>query len=220
MEKLYDLKELFPFIEDIEINELNINYVKKSIPKGETIFHEGDACEGIPFVIKGCVRVSKIGKNGKEMSVYRVNAGETCILSVTSVLSKSTYPLTAIAEEDVEAVIVPCDEFKILMTASLNFQEYIYKTIISRFQEVINIIDEIIFHSIDERIIKFLLKNTKYNGDIIEITHDKIAVEIGTAREVVSRLLKEMERNNWIQLARGKVIVKKRNILEQQIKEL
>lgn len=220
MEQLYDLKELFPFIEDIVVNELNINYVKKMILKGETIFNEGDVCEGVPFVIKGCVRVSKFGKNGKEMSVYRVNAGETCILSVTSVLSKSAYPLTAIAEEDVEAVIIPCDEFKLLMTASLNFQKYIYKTIIFRFQEVINIIDEIIFHSIDERVIKFLLKNTKNNGDIIEITHDKIAVEIGTAREVVSRILKEMERNNWIQLARGKVIVKKRNIIEQQIKEL
>ncbi|NLY79454.1 MAG: Crp/Fnr family transcriptional regulator [Lysinibacillus sp.] len=219
MEQLYNLKGLFPFIEDISVNGLNVNYVKKVIPKGETIFHEGDRCEGVPFVIKGCVRVSKFGKNGKEMSVYRVNSGDTCILSVTSVLSNSTYPLTAIAEEDVEAVIVPCDDFKLIMTASLNFQEYIYKTIICRFQEVINIIDEIIFHSIDERIAKFLLKNTKNSGDVIEITHDKIAVEIGTAREVVSRLLKEMERNGWIKLARGKVIVKKRDQLKLQIKE-
>lgn len=79
MEQLKNYKELFPFIEDLRRNELIINYVQKKFPKGETIFHEGDRCAGVPFVMRGCIRVSKIGKNGKEISVYRVNPGETYV---------------------------------------------------------------------------------------------------------------------------------------------
>lgn len=220
MEQLKEYESLFPFIEELIVNEFNINYAKKSLPKGVAIFHEGDSCEGVPFVVKGCIRVSKIGKNGKEMSVYRVNAGETCILSVMSILTNEPYPLTAIVEEDAEAFIIPYEEFKKLMGASSDFQDYIYKTIMYRFQEVIKVMDEVIFHSTDERIIKFLLKYTENDGDMIEATHVKIAMEIGTAREVVSRLLKEMERKGWVHLSRGKVFVIKRTELVKKLEKL
>lgn len=220
MEQLKSYKELFPFIEEISVNELDIHYVKKKFRKGETIFNEGDSCAGVPFVAKGCIRVSKIGKNGKEMSVYRIHAGETCILTITSIFSNEPYPLTAIVEEDAEAIIIPYEDFKLFMDTSRNFQEYIYKIISHRFLEVIQVIDEVIFQSIDERLIKLLLKYTKNDGNRIEMTHNKIAVEIGTAREVVSRLLKDMEKKGWIQLARGKIFVIKRDELEQFIKEI
>lgn len=215
--KPYESKHDFSLFDEIQLNDLNIPYIKKTIPKGEVIFHEGDVCEGIPIIIKGIVRVSKIGKNGKEMSVYRVLPGETCILSVASVLSNHIYPLTAIAEEDVEAYVYPCEQFKILMTVSTKVQDYVYKTIIRRFMGIIQMVDEIIFQSTDERIINFLLKSSKKDGDVIEITHDKLAVEIGTAREVVSRILKEMERKGYIQLARGKILILKRAILEEKM---
>jgi len=219
MEQLKSYKELFPFFEGISANEMKINYVKKKFPKGETIFHEGDSCAGVPFVTKGCIRVSKFGKNGKEMSVYRVNAGETCILTVSSILSNEPYPLTATVEKDAEAIILPYQDFKLLMEVNPHFQEYIYKTISLRFLEVIKIIDEVIFQSIDERLVKHLLRYTKNDGDLIETTHDKIATEIGTVREVVSRLLKEMERKGWIQLSRGKVTVVERSKLEELMKD-
>ena len=207
----------FSLFEEIHRNDLNIHYIKKSIPKGEVIFHEGDLYEGIPVIAKGIVRVSMVGKNGREMNMYRIFPGETCILSLTSVLSNQTYPLTAIAEEEVEAYIFPCDQFKLLMLTSSKVQDFICNTIIRRFMEVIQLMDEIIFRSTDERMINFLLKHTNKSGDLIEITHDKIALEIGTAREVVSRLLIEMERKGWVKVARGKVFVLKREILEEKI---
>lgn len=208
------LYELFPFFRNIDCDE---SFIKKTIPKGVKIFDEGDMCGGVPFILKGTVRVCKVGKTGKEMNIYRVSSGDTCILTVTCVLSNSPYPLTAIAEEEVETVIVPYEIFKNLMIISLPFQEYIYKLIITRYQELLTLIDETIFHSTDERIVRFLIKHTKKDGDVIETTHDKIGIEIGTAREVVSRFLKELERKNWIQLARGKIVVKNRTILEQRM---
>lgn len=218
MEQLKRYRELSPFFEVISASDFNINYVQKKFSEGETIFHEGERCAGVPFVIKGCIRISKIGKNGKEMTVYRVNAGETCILTVTSILSNQPYPLTAIVEEEAEAIIIPYLDFKLLMEANSNLQEYIYKTISQRFLEVIKIIDEVVFQSIDDRLAKFLLRYSQNEGDLIETTHDKIAAEIGTAREVVSRLLKEMERKGWIKLARGKVYVARRDKLEELLK--
>lgn len=210
------LYELFPFFKNVQefTNEM---LIYKSIPKGQTIFKEGDRCGGVPFILKGIVRVAKVGKNGKEMSIYRVASGDTCILTVTCVLSNSPYPLTAVAEEDVETVILPYELFKELMNVSFPFQEYVYKLIITRYQELLTLIDEIIFHSTDERIMNFLLQHSKQDGDVIETTHDKIATEIGTAREVVSRFLKELERKEWIQLARGRIVVKDRAILEQKL---
>lgn len=208
--------ELFPFFRNMtEVSEET--FITKNIPKGEKIFDEGDICGGVPFIVKGLVRVSKVGKTGKEMNIYRVASGETCILTVTCVLSNSPYPLTAVAEEDVEVVIVPYETFKHLMNISFPFQEYIYKLITTRFQELLTLIDEIIFHSTDERIIRFLINHSKESGDVIETTHDKIAIEIGTAREVVSRFLKELERKGWIQLARGKIVIKERAILLQKL---
>lgn len=208
------LYELFPFFKNIDFNQ---TFIIKTIPKGERIFDEGDLCGGVPFIIKGTVRVSKVGKTGKEMNIYRVAKGDTCILTVTCVLSNSPYPLTAVAEEDVETVIVPYDTFKQLMNTNFPFQEYIYKLIITRFQELLTLIDEIIFHSTDERIMRFLVKHTTEDGDVIETTHDKMAIEIGTAREVVSRFLKELERKDWVNLSRGKIVVKNRTFLEQKL---
>lgn len=208
-----EIFELFPFFPDMPREVL----VPKVIPKGEIIFNEGDHCGGVPFVIKGTVRISKIGKSGKEMNIYRVGKGETCILTVTSVLSSSPYPATAIVEDDIETIILPFDQFKQCMAISDDFRQFIYNLIIERFQEVLTLIDEIIFQRTDERIIRFLLKHTSNSGDTIEITHDKIAIELGTAREVVSRFLKEMEREGWIELVRGKVIVTKRSFLERKI---
>lgn len=207
------MNELFPFLK----NTPEDLFITKLIPKGETIFNEGDSCGGVPFVISGTVRVSKIGKNGKEMNIYRVEKGETCVLTVTSVLSGSLYPANAIAEDEVEVIILPFDQFKKYMAASANFQQYVYNLIIERFQEVLTLIDEIIFQRTDERIIRYLLKHTSQNGDFIETTHDKIAIELGTAREVVSRFLKEMEKEGWIQPTRGKVIVTNRSLLQQKI---
>lgn len=218
---MYILEELkvFPFFDKKQSECANVNYFKRTIPKGTIVFREGDECGGVPFVLKGMIRVSKIGKNGREIILYRLKSGDACILTIASVLSNIAYPATAIIEEDAEIVLLTVDQFKTLMARNLDLQHFVYKILSGRFLDIMTLIDEIIFSKIDERLIKFLLEKTQKNGDIIEMTHDEIAIELGTAREVISRVMKGLEREGYIHLLRGKVRITGREVLEGNLSE-
>jgi len=196
------------------------SYPKISIPKGVMVFTEGDICDGIPYILKGEIRVTKIGRNGRELTLYHVKQNETCVLATTSVLSNTTYPANAIVDEDVEALLIPIQDFKNEMIYNNELQKFVYNTILNRYLEVITFVDEVILHSIDERVLKYLLKNSTQNHDIIKITHDRLASELGSVREVISRILKEFEQIGAISLARGKIIIINRGIIEQKMKLL
>lgn len=111
---------LFPFLKD------NSLFVSKRIPKGTVIFDEGDQCGGIAFVLNGSIRVSKVGKNGREVVLYRVCRGDSCILTIASVLSNISYPATAIVEEDVEVILIPVQQFKMQMAINFELQQFTY----------------------------------------------------------------------------------------------
>lgn len=215
-----NIYELFPFF--LELKEDNSEeplYVAKKIAKRTKVFDEGTSCGSVAFVLKGTIRVSKIGRNGREVILYRVRSGDSCILTISSVLSNISYPATATVEEDAEVVLVTVQQFKTYMEKSAKLQQYTYKLLAERFIEVMTLVDEIIFRKIDERLIEFLLSKTKGNGDIIEMTHDEIAIELGTAREVVSRIIKGLEREGYIQLSRGKVRVVRMALLAAKLSE-
>lgn len=134
-------------------------------------------------------------ENGKEVNVYRVCRGKSCVLTISSVLSHSPFLATAIVEEDTEAMIVPKDTFATMM----------------------QMIEHIVFEKMDNRLIEFLFDRCKKNKtNMIEMTHEHIAIEFGTAREVVSRILKQLERERYVQLARGKAkIVDKERLCDK-----
>lgn len=209
---------LFSFLEKIETDSEQ-KLITKIIPKGTKVFDEGDACGGVPFIIKGAIRVSKIGKNGREIILYRLKRGDACILTITSVLSNIAYPAIAVVEEEAEVVLLTVSQFKKAMACSTDFQHFVYKLLSDRFLDIMTLIDEIIFRKVDERLIEFLLTNSNKNGDIIEMTHDDIAVELGTAREVISRLIKNLEKEGFIQLSRGKIRVVSRQALAEKMSE-
>lgn len=196
------------------------NYPKIKIPKGVMVYTEGDLCDGIPYILKGAIRVTKIGRNGRELTLYHVKQDETCILAATTVLLNTTYPANAIVDEDVEALLIPTQEFKDQMIYNNDLKKFVYSTILERYFEIISFVDEVILHSTDERILKFLLKNSTKNNDIIKITHDRIASELGSVREVISRVLKYFEQIGAITLCRGKIKIVNREILEQKMKDL
>lgn len=204
---------LFPFLKDHSL------FVSKRIPKGTVIFDEGDQCGGIAFVLNGSIRVSKVGKNGREVVLYRVCRGDSCILTIASVLSNISYPATAIVEEDVEVILIPVQQFKMQMAINFELQQFTYKLISERFLEVMTLIDEIIFRRIDERLIEFLLKQASKDGDIIEMTHEELAIQLGTAREVISRIMKGLERDGYIQLSRGKVRIMNHSNLKERLSD-
>ncbi len=174
-------------------------------------------CEHVAFIVSGVIRVAKIGENGKEVNLYRVCRGESCVLTISSVLSHSPFPATAIVEEDAEVLIVRKDTFAKMMTTNVELQTFVYDMVMNRFMAMMQMIEHIVFEKMDKRMIEFLLtrcKNSKANT--IEMTHEHIAVELGTAREVVSRILKQFEREGYIQLARGKIkIVDKKGLYDK-----
>ncbi|WP_017755535.1 Crp/Fnr family transcriptional regulator [Calidifontibacillus oryziterrae] len=222
MEKIYttSIFKLFPFFKDIRFeNDVESLFVTKVYPKGTKVFDEGDHCGGVAFLLSGRIRVSKIGKNGREVILYRIKRGDTCILTISSVLSGITYPATATVEEEVEVVILTVKQFKALLARNSELQQFVYRLLSERFLEVVTLMDEIIFRKTDDRLIEFLLSHTQENGDIIEKTHDEIATELGTAREVVSRIMKSLERNGFIQISRGRVRITNRLLLAEKLSE-
>ncbi len=204
--------QFFPFFESP-----TIAFIQKAIPKDTVIFNEGDECGTVAFLLSGSIRISKIGKNGREIVLYRLGSGDSCILTISSVLANISYPATAVVEEDAEAILLSIQQFKELMTINPEFQQYIYKLLAARLLEVMTLVDEIVFHKMDERLIEYLLRHSKNDEDIIEITHEELASQLGSVREVISRLLKGFERDGLIQLSRGKVKIMHRSGLEEKL---
>ncbi|MBO2535767.1 Crp/Fnr family transcriptional regulator [Rummeliibacillus suwonensis] len=204
--------QFFPFFESP-----TIAFIQKAIPKDTVIFNEGDECGTVAFLLSGSIRISKIGKNGREIVLYRLGSGDSCILTISSVLANISYPATAVVEEDAEVILLSIQQFKELMTINPEFQQYIYKLLAARLLEVMTLVDEIVFHKMDERLIEYLLRHSKNDEDIIEITHEELASQLGSVREVISRLLKGFERDGLIQLSRGKVKIMHRSGLEEKL---
>ncbi|WP_186731286.1 Crp/Fnr family transcriptional regulator [Rummeliibacillus suwonensis] len=204
--------QFFPFFESP-----TIAFIQKAIPKDTVIFNEGDECGTVAFLLSGSIRISKIGKNGREIVLYRLGSGDSCILTISSVLANISYPATAVIEEDAEVILLSIQQFKELMTINPEFQQYIYKLLAARLLEVMTLVDEIVFHKMDERLIEYLLRHSKNDEDIIQITHEELASQLGSVREVISRLLKGFERDGLIQLSRGKVKIMHRSGLEEKL---
>ena len=201
------VSQLFPFFMLNPADESLMNISK--IRAGQVVFQEGEPCGIVAFLLKGVIRVSKIGKSGKEIYLYRVREGEACILMISSVLASKDYPATATIEEDVEAILLPIPVFKGWMGKNEVMQQFVYKMLSERLVSVMTLIEEIVFHKMDERVAEFLIE-MKGEENLLTITHDAIAMELGTAREVISRIMKEFQQKGWVSLSRGKI-----NILNQ-----
>jgi CRP/FNR family transcriptional regulator len=202
----------FPFLKEIDTGILS----PKKIPAGTLAFLEGDNCANIALVTGGVIRVAKIGANGREINLYRVTPGESCVLLLTSALSGTGYPATAIVEEDAEVVMVPTGKFKEWMNTFPGVRDFAYGLLAKRLMAVMVLIEEITFRKVDERLAELILKQAARGKDTLQTTHDELAVELGTAREVVSRVLKEFEKEKAIELARGKIKITAAGILQKK----
>lgn len=175
------------------------------LPKGALIFDEGAACTNLAIVLSGKVRVFKLSESGREISIYRIDKGESCILTISSILSDLKFPATAVVEEDLTALMLPADVFKDLVDIDEKWRNYTFRLVNQRLANVITVVEEVAFRRMDERIAEFLMSKIKDSNSELTITHKQIADELGTHREVVSRILKDFEKDGFIQLARNKI---------------
>lgn len=212
-----EIRIKFPFLNKLKVDMLKkfIETVKvEKYPVGTMILEEGSRCKNMIFVLDGIIRVYKLSPEGKEITLYRIGNGETCVLSISCITGNTNYPAMAQVEEEVIVGIIPAQFYNELFLSEAACQQFIFNTISTRLQEVMLLIDEVVFKSMDTRLAAFILDKNDVEGKL-NITHEKIAIELGTAREVVSRLLKDFENKNIVSLSRGKIIVKDKEFLNK-----
>ncbi len=187
--------------------ELEIISLFKKIPKGTFISLEGDRCNFISFVASGRARVYKLGESGREITLYRLETGESCILTASCILSQRTFPAIAVAETEIEAILIPSEIFRGWIKVHDEISDYVFNLLSDRLGAVIEVIEEIAFKNMDKRIAEFLISR-KSNKNEVKITHQEIAGDLGTSREVVSRILKDFEHEQLVNLSRGTILIK------------
>ena len=176
-------------------------------PIGTIGYREGGACGAYVMRLAGQSRVYKISSSGREILLYRVAAGETCVITTTCLLGNSNYPASTIVEQAIKDVIIPAAAFNQLMIDSKVFRTFVMTNYGALITDLIVLLDEVAFHHLDARLAKLLIED---GGKIISRTHQLIADELGTAREVVSRQLKRFEQKGWVKLGRGQVEISDR----------
>jgi CRP/FNR family transcriptional regulator len=181
-------------------------------PIGTIGYSEGMPCNAYVMRLEGKSRVYKLSTSGREILLYRVAAGETCVLTTTCLLGRSDYPASTIVEEAIRDVIVPSHIFHQLMIDSAVFRRFVMENYGALISDLIVLLDEIAFHSIDIRLAKLLLDETSAK---LNRTHQQIADELGSAREVVSRQLKRFENKGWVMLGRGYIEVINKEALQK-----
>jgi len=179
-----------------------------NVPKGTVLFRDGDICNGYVFVTDGAVRVQKMDAQGREIVLYRVEDGQTCMLTTSCLIGGEPYPAEGIAETDVTLAMMPATAFERVMADSAGFRRFVLASIGRRIGDLMLLLEDVAFGRMDVRLARLLLKRTSEFGGQLSCTHQELAVELGTAREVISRLLKDFERKGWVALSRGRVEVK------------
>jgi CRP/FNR family transcriptional regulator len=171
------------------------------------LYWEGDLCSAIAFVLAGEVRVYRCGESGREITLYEIGPGETCILNASCILGNNAYPANAVTVSAGEMLLIPAHEFRRLLGNYEAMSAFVYSLLSQRLTEVMELVQEVAFGRMDERLVEYLIE--KSADGILHATHQKIANDLGTSREVVSRLLKDLERRGRIVLARNVITLLK-----------
>ncbi len=174
--------------------------------EGETVLRENAHIRSVPFVLDGAVRVIRPDSNGREVVLYYITPGESCIMSVLGGLHRDTSKLRAVAEEDSEVLLVPVERVAQLFRENPQWLGYVLRLYHRRFEELLDAVDSIAFKKLDERLLALLQKKGELAASrTVAATHEQLATELGTARVVVSRLLKQMEDGGLVRLGRNKI---------------
>ncbi|BAO45025.1 Crp/Fnr family transcriptional regulator [Thiolapillus brandeum] len=174
------------------------------LPAGQHICMEGSTCSHLAFILSGRGRVYKLSETGREITLYRVEPGECCILTLSCIVSEKRFPAFAVSESDLQAIVVPAVSIQHWMDNNRTWRRYAWNLIAERLGEVISLVEEVTFRRMDERLAFYLNQPKLFPlQQPTRITHQQIAAELGTSREVISRLLKDLEEQRVVALGRG-----------------
>ena len=173
-----------------------------TVEKDTVIFGPGKIPENLLLLLKGTVRVQQLSERGREIVLYRVRAGESCVLTTACLLACENYSAQGIAESDVQAVAIPMRTFDQLVAKSIQFRQFLFSAYSRKITELFHIIEDVAFQRVDVRLADKLVELSEGETQI-HITHQQLAAELGTAREVISRQLLDFQHRCWIEQARG-----------------
>ena len=200
------LLELFPVFKGLAPERLERLFGSSqwvSAPAGTVLFDAHQPCRGFPLLLQGAVRVFKSTPNGREILLYRVEPGDGCVLSGGCLLGHVDYAATGIAEDEVVLLLVAPDMFQELLLAHEPFRRFVFTLYGARLAEVMDLVEAVAFHKLDQRLAQLLV----HRGPSVRETHQKLADELGSVREIVSRLLRSFESRGWVKLERERVSV-------------
>ncbi len=188
------------------VESLYKHSIKKNYKAGSIILNENSHIRSIPIVIKGMMKVIRTEEDGREILLYYIKAGESCIMSFLGGLHNETSKVKAEVEDDAEILFLPMDKVSLFIKEYPQWLDYIFRLYHRRFEELLEIVNAIAFKKVDERLLSLLNKKSELTkSKTIQITHEQLANELGTARVVVSRLLKQLEERGVLQLGRNKI---------------
>ena len=188
------------------IRELNHNGIQIAVGWGTHILRSGDTVKQIPIVLKGLLKVSRLEEDGRELLLYYIKPMESCAMTFTCCMQQYPSEIEASAEEDSEILVVPVGVMDEWLVKFPTWKAFIMKTIRDRFHELLNTIDQVAFRKLDERLINFLKENSRNSGSaLVNLSHEQIAANLATSREVISRLLKKLENEKKLLLYRNQI---------------
>lgn len=201
------LEQIAEFKSSPELVEKLYKYgIQKNYEAGSIILNENSHIRSIPIVTKGMMKVIRTEEDGREILLYYIKAGESCIMSFLGGMHNETSKVKAEVEEDAEILFLPMDKVSLFIKEYPQWLDYIFRLYHKRFEELLEIVNAIAFKKVDERLLTLLKKKSELTqSKTIQITHEQLANELGTARVVVSRLLKQLEENGVVQLGRNKL---------------
>ena len=205
-ERLVQVLPILSHADPALLREFQQAAVFMRIPKGQDVFVEGDRVDAIALLVSGVVRVYKIGETGREITLYRFGNGESCILTANAILSQQNFPAVATVEKAAEAVMIPADTFRDWVRRYELWRAFVFELLSQRLASVMAIVDEVAFRHMDVRLAAFLTERTR-TARLIHITHREIAAELGSSREVISRILEDFSAQGLLRSTRGAIEV-------------
>jgi CRP/FNR family transcriptional regulator, anaerobic regulatory protein len=204
-----DLLSSYPVLGKIENPEW-VKTIKRArsmdAPPNTIMFSGSSPCNNFMLILKGVIRIYQTAADGREMTLYRVEAGDLCILSLNSMLQNRAFNAIAETDTDVTALVLSADDFRHAMNVSETFRNYVLTTLTERLCETMYMIQSTAFNHLNMRLACMLGSLFERNqGPVLKITHQDLAHELGTTREVISRILKEFERQDCVKLSRGHI---------------
>lgn len=201
------LNNIAEFASSPQVREKLLAYgVTKTFSEGDIVLDENAYIKSIPIVLSGSIRVIQTDEDGREILLYYINPGESCIMSFLGGIHHDTSKVKVVAEEKAEILLLPVDKVSVLIKEYPEWLDYIFRLYHKRFEELLQVVNAVAFKKMDERILALIrMKSEQAKSNTLNFTREQLANELGTVRVVVSRLLKQMEDEGFVKLGRNKI---------------